>query len=162
MPYLASFLSEPYTVANRISPSTELALSLLTSDTQHTSRRASPQPETTDAIVIVAADPDLRAYVRFGLETHGPAHLHLTEASYAAQVISQLPSAKPTLVVADLAPLHDQHELVSPCTAHDVPLLLLVGDDFYSSSDLPPQVSVLRTPFNGRVLWAHVRALLNR
>lgn len=162
MSYPALFDTPPYTRASRISRHTELALSVLTTEPDTKVSYAKLAPSSPDTLAIVCADTDLRAYVRFSLETHGPAHLHLTEASYAAQVISRLPSAKPTLVVADLAPSHDQHELVSQCTAHDVPLVLLVGDDFYSSSDLPRQVSVLRTPFNGRVLWAHVRALLNR
>lgn len=162
MPYPALVHAPLYTGTSRISRHTERALSVLTTELDTKVSQAKPAAPAPDTLAIVCADADLRAYVRFGLETHGPAHLHLTEASSAAQVISQLPSAKPTLVIADLMPSHDQHGLVSQCIAHEVPLLLLVGDDFPSSSDLSSQVSVLRTPFNGRVLWAHVRALLGR
>lgn len=163
MPSLTAFLSEPYTLASRISPSTELALSLLTSDkdARHTSRQASPQLEKTDAIVIVGVDPDLRAYVRFGLETHGPAGLCLIEAHSPAPALTLLQRGHAQLVIVDADEAGVPAELTQQCAHHRVPLLLLAGDDHPFVSDSSVHLSTLRTPFNGRMLWAHVHALLN-
>jgi len=113
-------------------------------------------------VLVVAADPDMRAYVRQCL-VHVTA-VRVVEASNAATVARAVQSAIPQLVVVDVDgdPGRSSVErLLGRSTALQFVPMIMITDDFHHGdrSGHGP-AAILVKPFNARRLCAEVHRLL--
>ncbi len=124
-----------------------------TTDRSQTARESPPPARGTPllaCVVIAASDPDLRLYVRLGLE--GMAD-EIVEAADGLEALQRLAGRPVDLVIADVdMPRLDGAELARVMAARGVPVLLLDG---VSRAEVPG-VAVLEKPFDRRELRAAV------
>ncbi len=110
-----------------------------------------PGPPLLARVVIAAHEPDLRLYVRLGLE--GMAE-EIVEASDGLEALQRMAGRPVDLVIADaVMPRLDGAELARVMVGRGVPVVLL---DRVSRAEVPGAV-VLEKPFDRRELRAAVR-----
>ncbi len=107
-----------------------------------------PQPAThlLARVLIAASDPDLRLYVRVGLEGMVD---EMVEAADGLEALQRMAGRRVDLVIADAyMPRLDGAELARVMTVRGVPVLLLDG---VSRAEVPG-AAVLEKPFDRRQL----------
>ncbi len=119
------------------------------------SARPAPAPgaRRLGRVLIAASDPDLRLYVRVGLDDLAG---EVVEAADGLEALRRLAGRPADLVIADaVMPRLDGLELARVMAGRGVPVVLLDG---VSAAEVPG-AAVLEKPFDRRQLRAAIRRL---
>ncbi len=118
-------------------------------------RAPDPGREPLTSVLVAAPDPDMRLYLRLGLD--GLAG-EVLEAADCREALGRLAGERVALVIADAWMGHDS-ELLRVLAARGIPLLLLDGGMAGRGSE-PGVTAVLDKPFGRRQLRRGIRETL--